>query len=225
MRDGCGLSGRPSGRHGCGSAYFARWDATCEAAADSLCDVKLPACERPRPDNQITRTAIPWSSRLKDRQHALCAVRRPPGDDPPLRFAECLGRAHTRFFQPRPANDGCASHGRPETLLVSWSTSTAHRLPRPFPRPRPLWRSAEWADQLPGASRRVVAPRRRLVLGPDRDVAFAAFGQGRLVPVGPAILQTQPRHLGHEVKFRGPHVPERHRAARDASVGPRSDVV
>jgi hypothetical protein len=65
MRDGCGLPGRSSCRRGCRSAYLGRRDATCEAAANSLCDVKLVACERPRPGNQITRTAIPGAAASK----------------------------------------------------------------------------------------------------------------------------------------------------------------
>ena len=112
MRDGCGLSGRSSGRRGCRSAYLARWDATCETAADSLCYVKLAACESPRPDDQITRTAIPWSSRLKDLQHVLCAIRRPRGDGPPVGFGECLRRAHTTIFSAASSNHGCSSRGR-----------------------------------------------------------------------------------------------------------------
>jgi hypothetical protein len=39
--DGCGLSGRSSGGRGFRSAYLARWDATCEAAADSVCHVQF----------------------------------------------------------------------------------------------------------------------------------------------------------------------------------------
>jgi hypothetical protein len=95
MRDGSGLSGRSSGRRRCGSLYLARWDATGEAAADSLCDVKLATCESPRPGDQITRTAIAWSSRLEDLQYVLCAVRRPRRDGPPVGFAQCLRGAHT----------------------------------------------------------------------------------------------------------------------------------
>jgi hypothetical protein len=66
--------------------------------AYSLCDVKLAACESPRPGNQITRTAIPWSGRFEDRQHAFGAVRRPRCDGPPVAFAECLRRTHTQIF-------------------------------------------------------------------------------------------------------------------------------
>lgn len=105
MRSGCGLSGRSSGRRGCRSAYLARRDATCEAAADSLSDVKLAACKSPRAGKQITRTAIAWSGRLEDRQHPLCAVRRPRRDGPPVGFAECLRRAHTPILSAASSND------------------------------------------------------------------------------------------------------------------------
>lgn len=43
MRDGCGLSGRSSGRGRCGIRHLARGDAINEAATDPLCDVKLAA--------------------------------------------------------------------------------------------------------------------------------------------------------------------------------------
>jgi hypothetical protein len=87
MRGGCGLSGRSSGRDRGRNLHLARWDATNESAADPLCDVELTARESPRPGDQITRAAIPWSYRLEDSQHVLRAIRRPRRDGPPVGFA------------------------------------------------------------------------------------------------------------------------------------------
>jgi hypothetical protein len=118
-----GLSGRPSGRCRCRGLHFTRWDAINEAAADSLCDVKLAARENPRPGGSDHEGGYPWSRRLKNLQHVLCAIRRPRRDGPPVGFAECLRERIHRSFQPGAATwtlvgerrpDGC-SVGRPLT--------------------------------------------------------------------------------------------------------------
>ena len=46
----------------------------------------------------------------KDRQHPLCAVRRPRRDGPPVGFAECLRRAHRQIFSAATSSYGCSSH-------------------------------------------------------------------------------------------------------------------
>jgi len=94
MRDGCGLSGRPSGRCRCRGLHFTRWDAINEAAADSLCDVKLAARENPRPGGSDHEGGYPLEPPPQNLQHVLCAIRRPRLDGPPVGFAECLRGAH-----------------------------------------------------------------------------------------------------------------------------------
>ena len=46
----------------------------------------------------------------KDRQHPLCAVRRPRRDGPPVGFAECLRRGHRQIFSAATSSYGCSSH-------------------------------------------------------------------------------------------------------------------
>jgi hypothetical protein len=101
MRDGCGLSGRASSSCRCRVVCLARWDTTNEAAADPLCDAELAASECTCACDQVARTAVPWDSRLEDRQDVLSAIRRPSRDGTPVGFAERLRGAHTAILSSR----------------------------------------------------------------------------------------------------------------------------
>jgi hypothetical protein len=102
VRDGCGLSGCLGGRRRGRSGNIARGGACDEATPDLLRDIEFAAGEGPRSGDGIAGTAIPRSFGFEQPQHALCAVRRPPGDDPPVGFAHRLRRPHTLGFSQAP---------------------------------------------------------------------------------------------------------------------------
>ena len=97
MRDGCSLSGRSGGRC-CSSADLTSHAPIPETATDLFRDAKLAVSEGPRPGDRLSGTGIPRGFRLEQSQHPLRAVRRPPGDDAPVRFAQCLRRTHTQIL-------------------------------------------------------------------------------------------------------------------------------
>jgi hypothetical protein len=94
VRNGCGL---PSCFGGCcrrWSGNRARGGASDEATPDLWRDIELATGEGARSGDGFAGTAITWSFRFEQPEHALCAVGRPLRDDPPVGFAQCLRRAH-----------------------------------------------------------------------------------------------------------------------------------
>ena len=89
-----GLPSGTSGRRCCGSSHVTSGAIADESTADLLGDVKLATSEGPRPGDCLTRAGVARSFRLEQGQHALCAVRRPDRDDPPVCFAQRLWRSH-----------------------------------------------------------------------------------------------------------------------------------
>ena len=92
--NGCGLPGCLGGSGRRRSGNLTRGGASEEATPDLVRDIELATGKSPRPGDGIAGTAITWSFRFEQPQHALRAVRRPPGDDPPVSLAQCLRGAH-----------------------------------------------------------------------------------------------------------------------------------
>lgn len=92
--NGCGLPGCLGGGRRGRSANLARGRASDEPTADLFRDVEFTAGKCPRSGDGVARTAIARSFDFEQPQHALCAVRRPRGDGPPVSFTQCLRRAH-----------------------------------------------------------------------------------------------------------------------------------
>ena len=131
MWDGCGLSGRFGGGHCCGSADLTSGAAILETTADLLRDVKLATSEGSRPGDRLTGPAIPRSFRLEQSQHPLSAVRRPHSDDPPVSFAQRLGRAHDSIL---PRGSAPGRHGadrQPDAVQRLAEQLTRSRFPIP----------------------------------------------------------------------------------------------
>jgi hypothetical protein len=92
---------RGSGRRGCRwSVHVTSGAATSKSAAYLLRDIKLTTSEGACPGDGISGADVPWSFGFEQFQHPFCAVRRPCRDDPPVGFAECLRRTHTRIVPP-----------------------------------------------------------------------------------------------------------------------------
>ncbi len=98
VRNACGLAGRSRGGHRCGSAHLTSGATADEPSADLLCDAQLATGKGAGPGDGITGTGIPRSFRFEQSQHVLGAVRRPPSDDSPVGFTQCLRRIHTRML-------------------------------------------------------------------------------------------------------------------------------
>ena len=113
MSDTRSLPRRLGGRHRRGAAHFTSGGIPDETAADQVCDAKLTTSKGPSPRDRITGASIPASLRLEQAQHPLRATRRPQRNNPPVGFAQRLGRAHTTLS---PAS-GCGS----TTAFLSFS--------------------------------------------------------------------------------------------------------
>ena len=92
--NGCGLPGCFRGSRRWRSGSLACGGASGEATPDFSCDIELAAGKGLRSSDGIAGTRITRSFRFEQPQNALCAVRRPPGDDPPVGLAQCLRRAY-----------------------------------------------------------------------------------------------------------------------------------
>jgi hypothetical protein len=98
VSDGSGLPGRSCRCDRSRSAHFTRSATPGEPAADLSGNAKLATGEPASARDRIAGTAVIWSFRLEQPEHAFRAVRCPRRDDPTLGCAQRLRRTHTQSF-------------------------------------------------------------------------------------------------------------------------------
>ena len=108
MSNGRGLPRGPGVSGSGGSRHVARGAATDEPPADLPGDLELATSEGSRPGDRVPGAAVVWSFRLERPQHPLRAVRRPPGDNPPVAFAQRLRRAHRDILPTLTTGERCS---------------------------------------------------------------------------------------------------------------------
>jgi hypothetical protein len=92
MGHGRGLAGRSGSGYRVGSHHLARSGSAKETAPNLPCDAELATGKGACACDRITGAAIPWSFGLEQTQHPLRTIRCPRRDDPPVSFAQRLGR-------------------------------------------------------------------------------------------------------------------------------------